>query len=191
MGLFKKRKKQDEGNTQERMTVGQALRKERFKQGNPSFEDVTEQMKEFCTQYENALDSKLEAEQEYEGSGKRVYVLANMGLYESSQLENLFSAIRQWCSRMGFDYCGGLGVSAGELIGGAMELAPFGIGPSKCAAEGIEVLRQAIEAGQPAEEILAEPWKFPRALYLYIANTSWNSAARKNGMKPKDLYRKL
>ena len=66
MGLFKKRKKQDEDKVQERMTVGQALRKERFKQGNPSLEDVTEQIKELCSQYENAMDSKLEAEQEYE-----------------------------------------------------------------------------------------------------------------------------
>lgn len=66
MGLFKKRKKQEEDGAKERLTVGQALRKERFKQGNPSLEDVSEQMGEFCVQYENALDSKLEAEQEYE-----------------------------------------------------------------------------------------------------------------------------
>ena len=66
MGLFKKRKKQDEDGAKERLTVGQALRKERFKQGNPSLEDVSEQLGEFCVQYENALDAKLEAEQEYE-----------------------------------------------------------------------------------------------------------------------------
>lgn len=66
MGLFKRRKKQEEDGAQERLTVGQALRKERFKQGNPSLEDVSEQLGEFCVQYENALDSKLEAEQEYE-----------------------------------------------------------------------------------------------------------------------------
>lgn len=66
MGLFKRRKKQEEDGTQERLTVGQALRKERFKQGNPNLEDVTEQLGEYCVQYENALDSKLEAEQEYE-----------------------------------------------------------------------------------------------------------------------------
>jgi len=66
MGLFKRRKKQEEDGAKERLTVGQALRKERFKQGNPSLEDVSEQLGEFCVQYENALDSKLEAEQEYE-----------------------------------------------------------------------------------------------------------------------------
>lgn len=67
MGLFTKRKKQaDDNNKLERMTVGQALRKERFKQGNPGLEDVMEQLEEYCEQYENATVSKLEAEQEYE-----------------------------------------------------------------------------------------------------------------------------
>lgn len=66
MGLFSKRKKQDNDSTQERLTVGQALRKERFKQGNPNLEDVTERLGEFCTQYENAMEAKLEAEQEYD-----------------------------------------------------------------------------------------------------------------------------
>ena len=66
MGLFNRRKKQTSEEVQERVTVGQALRKERFKQGNPSAEDVAEQIEELCTQYENAMESKFEAEQEYE-----------------------------------------------------------------------------------------------------------------------------
>lgn len=66
MGLFTRRKKHTDDSTQERLTVGQALRKERFKQGNAGPEDVTEQLQEYCTQYENAMVAKLEAEQEYE-----------------------------------------------------------------------------------------------------------------------------
>ena len=66
MGLFTRRKKHTEDSTQERLTVGQALRKERFKQGNAGSEDVTEQLQEYCAQYENAMVAKLEAEQEYE-----------------------------------------------------------------------------------------------------------------------------
>lgn len=66
MGLFTRRKKQTDDSKQERLTVGQALRKERFKQGNAGLEDVTEQLEEFCAQYENATVTKLEAEQEYD-----------------------------------------------------------------------------------------------------------------------------
>ena len=41
MGLFKRRKQQEEGSSQERLTVGQALRKERFKQGKAGVEDAS------------------------------------------------------------------------------------------------------------------------------------------------------
>lgn len=66
MGLFKRRKQQEEGSSQERLTVGQALRKERFKQGKAGVEDVTEQLTEYCVQYEEATENRLQAEHEYE-----------------------------------------------------------------------------------------------------------------------------
>ena len=150
-----------------------------------------------CTPlYVDGLPSQLirfmeQAEKEYTGRNKRVYVLANMGLYESSQLENLFSQIRQWCNCMGFEYCGGLGISAGELIGGITAIVPFGIGPSKTCAAGIKRLGKAIEHGEKIPELFAEPWKFPRSLYILIANVSWNRAAKRNGIRPKDMYRRL
>ena len=66
MGLFKRRKQQEEEKSQERLTVGQALRKERFKQGKAGVEDVTEQLTEYCVQYEEATENRLQAEHEYE-----------------------------------------------------------------------------------------------------------------------------
>ena len=131
------------------------------------------------------------AEHSYAGGAKRVYVLANMGLYESRQLENLFSQVRQWCAKMGFEYCGGAGISAGELVGGLMDLFPFGTWPTKSAAKSLSALRKAIDEGEKIDELYAEPDGFPRSLYLWIANTGWNKAARRNGISPKDLYRKL
>ena len=78
----------------------------------------------------------METAQEHLSRGSRkIYVLANMGLYESSQLENLFTAVRQWSGKMNYDYCGGLGISAGELIGTLMGYIPFHLGPSKKAAK--------------------------------------------------------
>lgn len=122
---------------------------------------------------------------------RRVYVLANMGLYESSQLVNLFDAVRQWCGRMGISYCGGLGVSAGELLGVLMGFLPFHFGPTKKAAEGMDRLADAIRRGVKTEDIYAEPYGFPRSLYIWIANTNWNRTARKNGVRPEELYRRL
>ena len=94
-----------------------------------------------------------------------------MGLYESSQLINLFSAVKQWCVKMNADYCGGLGISAGELLGVLMEFTPFRFGPTRKAAEGMSTLADAIRGGAKIEDIYAEPFHFPRPLYIKIANT--------------------
>ena len=122
---------------------------------------------------------------------RRVYLLANMGLYESSQLANLFSAVRQWCRRTGAEYCGGLGVSAGELLGALIEVIRSGRGPVRRAVQGIGKLAEAVRLGTETEDIFAEPFCFPRSLYIWIANTNWNALAKRNGISPKDLYRRL
>ena len=128
---------------------------------------------------------------EYRGSRKKIYVLANMGLYESSQLVNLFSAVTQWSRKMDFEYCGGLGLSAGELMGGLMEMIPFGKGPIKKVAEGMDLLARAINSESKTYDIYAEPKGFPKWLFIQIANTSWDRTARKNGIDPKEMYRQL
>ncbi len=134
----------------------------------------------------------LEGLRQYPRRGiRRVYVLANMGLYESSQLVNLFSAVKQWCGKTGTEYCGGLGVSAGELLGALTGVTPFRLGPTRRVAEGMDALADAIRRGNRTEDIYAEPFGFPRSLYIGIANANWNRTARKNGVRPEELYRRL
>ena len=127
----------------------------------------------------------------YSGGTKRIYVLANMGLYESSQLESLFDAVKQWCSEMGFDYCGGLGISAGELIGTLIEHIPFKTGPGKKNARGMKKLAKAINSDTVIKDLYTQPFMFPRSLYISIANGNWNNLAKRNGLDPKELYRQL
>ncbi|MBQ4000094.1 MAG: flavodoxin, partial [Oscillospiraceae bacterium] len=112
-------------------------------------------------------------------------------LYESSQLQNMFESVRQWCDRMGFEYFGGLGVSAGELQGVLMQYLPFRIGPTAAIAQGAEKLAVAIDNREKTGDIFAEPRMFPRKLFMLVANRSWDVNARKNGISPKDLYRQL
>jgi hypothetical protein len=133
----------------------------------------------------------MEAMEAYRGKTKQIYVLANMGLYESRQLVNLFSAVRQWCGIMCYEYCGGLGISAGELLGTLMDAIPFRVGPTRRAAEGMNKLAEAVRNGRAIEDIYAEPYMFPRLLYIQIANTNWNRTAKRNGISPDDLYRRL
>ena len=151
----------------------------------------------FCTPlYVDGLPSQLirllerfqENEQEHM---KKIYVLANMGLYESRQLVNLFSAVKQWCEKTGFAYCGGLGVAAGELVGGLMEFMPFEKGFTAGIARGEDRLAGAINEAREIEDIYSGPVHFPRWLYIAITHSGRARMAKANGMKKEDLYRQL
>ena len=122
------------------------------------------------------------------GGPERVYLLANMGLYESRQLDNLFGAVKQWCSKSGKEYCGGLGISAGELMGTLMKVIPFSLGTTKNASKGMNRLARSIDKAETMTDIYAEPFAFPRQLYVWIANTNWNRTSRKNGIKPEEMF---
>ncbi len=128
---------------------------------------------------------------EYRGGKARIYLLANMGLYESRQLRNLFGAVKQWCSEMDFEYCGGLGISAGELVGTLIDQKSFDKISNKKVVEGIDRLAKAINRKVAMGDVFAEPHMFPRSLYIAIANVNWYRLAKKAGIKPKELYKRL
>ena len=127
----------------------------------------------------------------YEGETKRIYVLANMGLFESGQLINLFSAVRRWCVGMNFEYGGALGVAAGELAGGLMEVLPFGMWPLQEVAAGMARLADTIRSGSAMEDVYAGMHHFPRWIYVAVANSGWKRMAKKNGIDPNELFRQL
>lgn len=127
----------------------------------------------------------------YEGDAKRIYVLANMGLFECRQLVNLFSAVRRWCVGMNFEYGGALGVAAGELAGVLMEMLPFGMWPLQEVADGMKRLAEAVNTGSAMEDVYAEMHHFPRWIYVAVANSGWKRMAKKNGIDPKELFRQL
>ena len=132
----------------------------------------------------------MEEMEKHSMSPKKIYLLANMGLYESRQLDNLFSAVKRWCGKTGHEYCGGLGISAGELMGTLMEAIPLNRGTTKKASKGMDMLARSIDSNEAMGDIYAEPFAFPRWLYILIANTNWNRTSRKNGIKPKDMFTK-
>ena len=122
-------------------------------------------------------------------SHKNIYVIANMGLYESRQLENLLAAIRKWCEVMGYRYKGAAAIGAGELLRVLVPKVSFG--PVKPALSALKQLAKAVNDEQIIEDIYADPYPLPRSLYIACANLSWDSSARKAGMKPADLYVQL
>ena len=130
-------------------------------------------------------------QEKYEAAPKRVYVLANMGLFEPRQLANLLEAVRQWCAEMGFRYGGALAVGAGELVGGLLEFRKPENWPLAPVGKGLSRLAEAINAHRDTEDIYAGTDGFPRWLYMAIANSGWKRMARANGITNRDLFRRL
>ena len=123
------------------------------------------------------------------GLNLNLYVRANLCLYESHQLNNLLAMIRYWCDISGYRYCGGLAVSAGELIG--VLIKKMRSGPVRPLTEALKNMGKAVDEGEMFENRYVQPAMFPRALYIAVANLSWDLNSLKAGMKPKDLYRRL
>ena len=117
------------------------------------------------------------------GDRKKVYVVSNMGFYESCQLKNLLSMVRDWCGKCGYEYCGGIAIGAGEML----KMFVNGQGPGKNVGEGLERLAAAIRTGEMAEDIYADAHAFPRWLYMLAANSNWPRAGKMNGLKRGEL----
>ena len=125
------------------------------------------------------------------GGNKKIYVVSNMGLYESKQLCNLLSMVKEWCSESVYTYCGGIAIGAGEMVAPMLPLGIQGKGPSRNAAEALDKFAEAVNEGTAVEDSYIDPYKFPRMMYMSIANASWPKNIKANGLKKKDLLRRL
>jgi hypothetical protein len=130
-------------------------------------------------------------EDKCKGMDKKIYVVANMGLYESIQIKNLLSMVKTWCSACGYTYGGGIAIGAGEMLGSFMGSGDISKGPAHNVATGFDKLSAAINTSTVMTDIYADVCKFPRGLYMLIANLSWPRNIKNNGLKKKDLLRQL
>lgn len=72
-----------------------------------------------------------------------------------------------------------------------MDILPLNNLLMKKIAQGMDRLSKVIDACAKTDDIYTEPHRFPRPLYILIANRNWNRTAILNGLQPKDLYRQI
>ena len=126
-------------------------------------------------------------ERQEQNGNKTIYVVANMGFYESAQIKNLLGMVRSWCEKCRYIYGGGLAIGAGEMMGSG-KLTEMRKGPAANMLIGLEKLGNVISNSQTIEDIYADASGFPRGFYMACANMSWMPMAKKNGLKKRDLY---
>lgn len=125
------------------------------------------------------------------GGKKKIYVVSNMGFFESKQIVNLLSIVKTWCNSIGYTYGGGLAIGAGEMVGIMISKIPTGKGPVKDIGNSMIKLGQAITEGIAIDDIYANSNIVPRGAFNGIANSRFKKQVKANGMNKSDLYRTL
>ncbi|MBL4930437.1 hypothetical protein [Clostridium paridis] len=119
-----------------------------------------------------------------------VYAIINNGFYEGKQNRIAFEILKNWCLRSGLKFGQGIGQGAGEMMN-FIEEVPLGHGPLKNLGKAMESLAMSINSKSVGETILFSP-NFPRAGWKFVGtHFFWNVAAKRNGLKKKDVLRKL
>ncbi len=119
-----------------------------------------------------------------------VYAIVNCGFPEPEINLEAMRVIESFCQHTGRTFGGGLLVGCGGMMLGAQQ-APF-MKPIFQAIDGLFFrVKLDLESDKPAgKTLLSVAAKFPRFLYFLCGNSGWHMAARKNGLRSKDLYRR-
>ena len=114
------------------------------------------------------------------GSGDRckLYAVVNNGLYESRQNVNMLNMLKGFCAENGLVYRGAAAIGAGEVAGLLLRGKKRGLWPARNARAALASLAKAIAADKELEDIYADPFLFPRWLYILIANVNWQMLKR-------------
>lgn len=119
-----------------------------------------------------------------------VYALINNGFYEGRQNNIAVRLLKNWCLRAGLEFGQGIGQGAGEMMN-FVEKVPVGHGPLKNMGNSLKCLADNINSRSTGEAIFFSP-NFPRFLWKFNGtHFFWNSTAKSNGLKKKDILKRL
>lgn len=110
-----------------------------------------------------------------------VYVVSNLGFYESTQIKHLLNMVENWCLRMDMPYGGGIAIGAGPMIR-TLENMSLKKGLNKDIGCGLEKLAKCIFRGETMENYYCKTG-IPRVVYLKAAHMSFDKTLKVNGVK--------
>lgn len=136
------------------------------------------------------LDILLKFEEEKIINSKtKIYCIVNNGFFEGKQNQLAILQMKNWCQKTGAEWGQGIGIGAGEILS-YVEKVPLGKGPLKNLGKVLEQFTNNIKTLKSGNEIYVNP-NWSRLLYWTQGTVSWIIKARKNGLKMRDLFRKI
>ena len=122
-------------------------------------------------------------------SKTKIYCIVNNGFFEGKQNQLAILQMKNWCQKTGAEWGQGIGIGAGEILS-YVEKVPLGKGPLKNLGKVLEQFTNNIKTLKSGNEIYVNP-NWSRLLYWTQGTVSWIIKARKNGLKMRDLFRKI
>ena len=136
------------------------------------------------------LDILLKFEEEKIINSKtKIYCIVNNGFFEGKQNQLAILQMKNWCQKTGVEWGQGIGIGAGEILS-YVEKVPLGKGPLKNLGKALDQFSNNIKTLKSGNEIYVNP-NWSRLLYWTQGTVSWIIKARKNGLKMRDLFRKI
>lgn len=122
--------------------------------------------------------------------GTRVYAVVNCGFPEPGINAEAVGVVRCFSRRIGAQFGFGIMLGGGPMFSAAQDAPPV----QKAAAAldaGFARMAGDLTGGAAAETgDIQVSLPFPRRLYLFVAGQNWKQQARKNGLRPAQLYRR-
>lgn len=114
-----------------------------------------------------------------------VYGIVNCGFFEGGQAEYALDVLKNWCTRLGLLWGGGIGVGGGGAIA-MLPAAEAGHGPKAPIDKALKALAGNILHGKAQGNVYVSV-AMPRFLYRLAAQMGWRKLIRANGGKWADL----
>ncbi len=118
-----------------------------------------------------------------------VYTIVNNGFFEGCQNHIAIAQMKNWCNAVQLKWGQGIGIGSGEMQP-AIRNVPAGHGPNKSIGNALKSLADHINNCKSGKDILVSP-NFPRFLWKKAGNIFWYQQAKENGLRKKDLYKKI
>lgn len=121
-----------------------------------------------------------------------LYGIVNSGFNDGNQNRIAVNILKNFANSSNLNWKAGIGLGSGEMLKG-MESAPWQKGPKKPVYNAFMKLKNSIENDSNIDDdIILATLKFPKRLFIMVANHGWKQQCKKNyGVKPRELYKQI
>ena len=121
-----------------------------------------------------------------------LYGMVNSGFMDGFQNRLALEILKNFAISHNLNWKAGVGIGSGEMLNDIKSI-PWNKGPKKPVYDAFMQMKNSLENNADvSNDILLATLKFPKRLFMMIANHGWKLQCKKiYNLKPKQLYKKI